>query len=84
MTSSRKRGMARRVGMRTLHRWTPKRAHNFAMTRVNDIEKLLVEITVLYDEVDQYTVNECERIKDEVLPVLREAIDGARELGASL
>lgn len=76
MTYRRKKGLDRRLGMRRLERWTPKAAHKFCMTRLNDIEMLLQETAYCYTDVDQVVVSECDIIRDS-LSSLRNALDEA-------
>jgi len=67
----------------SLDNWTPKRAHGFAVRRLDKIEHLLIEIGACYGEVDGYV----ERMADEYirgLKELREAIDGSMAGGRTL
>lgn len=73
----RKKGMARKPGFRTLNNWTDKNAHKFATTRINDIIALLQEIELLYDDVDQCIVHECEDLRNLTMPALQEMVDEA-------
>lgn len=59
--------MKARFGMPAqLENWTPKRAANFARTRIDRIKLALMEIAVLYDEVDNSVAYECDRIRDDI------------------
>ena len=62
-----------------LKTWTPKRAHSFAMRRIDRIENLLIEIASCYGDVDQSVVTECDNIKDAGLADLVEFLDSALE-----
>jgi hypothetical protein len=49
-----------------LDHWTPKRAARFARTRIDRIKLALMEIAVLYDEVDSSIGMECDRVRDSI------------------
>jgi hypothetical protein len=79
----RKKGIERKVGFRRLEKWSPKRAHKFAITRLNDIEALIDEIECVYDEIDMMIVQSCRDLRAQ-LPELRELIETACEAGTEL
>lgn len=72
------------VGQRTLKDWTPKKAHSFAMKRVQEIELLLQEISYTYDQIFQPVAYECDQLIENGLKVLRDEISNALEIEAQL
>lgn len=77
----RKKGLDRKVGYRRLNNWTPAAAHKFCMTRVAEIELLLQEIAICYDEIDQSVVATAEDIQNSALADIRAALDEALSEG---
>ncbi len=72
------------VGQRTVKDWTPKKAHAFAMARVQQIELLLQEISYTYDQIFQPVAYECDQLIENGLKLIREEINNALECGAEL
>lgn len=57
--------MKSRYGMPAqLDNWTPKRAARFSRTRIDRIKLALMEIAVVYDEVDSSIGRECDQVRD--------------------
>jgi len=70
------------LGQRTVRDWTPKKAHAFAMKRVQEIEALLGEISYTYDQIFQPVAYECDQIIENALKLVREEINNALECEA--
>lgn len=70
--------------MTTLRDWTPKKAHRFAVSRLEKIQHLLNEISYTYDGIYQPVTFECELAIENGLKDIRTAIDEALQLEAQL
>lgn len=71
-------------GKALMKNWTPKKAHRAAVSRIDNIRRLLSEIAYLYGDVDQAVVNECDALIDGVLDDLKQTLDESLSEGRSL
>lgn len=79
----RKKGIERKTGYRRLERWSPKRARNFALTRLDDIAALIDEIEMVYEDVDMFVIYQCQDLRA-LLPGFREVVGESHDAGISL
>lgn len=61
-----------------MKRWTRKLAAARSRTKIDTIERALLAIAYEWGDVDNYIVNECDRLRDE-LTELRELVAEASE-----
>lgn len=74
-----------KIGHRRMRgKWTPKRAHAFAMTRIGEIKLILEEIGYTYADVDEAVVAECDELIYTQLPGLGRTLDEALAEGRSI
>ncbi len=70
--------------IQSLNNWTPKRAHTFAMRRIEKIRHLLIEIGAAYGDVDEMDVQEADQLLHGAIVDLEEALDDALAEGRKL